>query len=94
MTGMIDPFAAPNFKGNYPLAGELIGPAWRDAWRTMADGQWHAAPEIIDAMCYRQRIVKITAVNLLRSARRAGVLEVRRPVNSNGGNAPAQYRIK
>jgi hypothetical protein len=90
---MIDGWNPPNIRGNYPLGGELIGPAWSSAWMLLADGEWHVGKKISEVMCHRGRIVERTAFNLLRAARRAGILEVRRPTHRHGGNAPAEYRI-
>lgn len=85
----------PNFAGNYPLAGERIGPAWRAAWDVLSDGSWRSKLQIVPVMCKAGPVVPITALNLLRAARRAGVLEVRRTVRADdGGEGAADYRIK
>ena len=85
---------APNFAGRYPLDGLQVGPAWRAAWKLLSDGKWHSKLEIEPVMCAAGPIVKITAANLLRSARRCGVLETRRTTRGDGGCGPSDYRIK
>jgi hypothetical protein len=85
---------APNFRGNFPLDGAQIGPAWRAAWALLSDGQWHSKLEIEPVMCEAGPIVPITALNLLRLARKAGVLETRRTVRPDRGCGPSDYRIK
>jgi hypothetical protein len=85
---------APNFSGSYPLDGAQLGPAWRAAWALLSDGQWHSKIEIEPVMCEAGPIVPITALNLLRQARRAGVLETRRTVRPDRGCGPSDYRIK
>lgn len=84
----------PNFEREYPLAGARIGPAWRAAWELLQDGEWHGKIEIESAMCEAGPVASITAMNLLRQARRAGLLETRRTTRPDGGCGPSDYRIK
>lgn len=86
---------APNFSrnGRYPGEGSRIGPAWREAWALLADGEWHSKVEIVSRLVERCEVAVVTASNLLLEARRAGVLESRRRFLANGGNAPSDYRI-
>ena len=79
---------APNFSGEYPSAGELIGPAWRAAWNALRHGYWLLSTDLVQIMCDASPIVGKTALNLLSAARRAGVLEVRHA----GHGRPAHYR--
>lgn len=78
----LDPHAPPNFNGNYPLAGGQIGPAWRAAWRPLAEaaartgGEWLPATHLVPAMCAAGGVAPKTATNLLAAARRAGLLDV------------------
>lgn len=84
----------PNFEREYPLAGAQIGPAWRAAWALLSDGEWHSKIEIEPVMCEAGPVVPVTALNLLRQARRAGLLEVRRTTRPDRGCGPSDYRIK
>jgi hypothetical protein len=94
MAGMLIDKDAPDFgRGKYPSGGELIGPAWVRGWSLLCDGEWHQSGELAGAMCWKGRIANVTAMNLIRAARRAGVLDVRRPKAKHGGNAQAEYRI-
>lgn len=86
---------APNFgNSDYPAKGARIGPAWEAAWRVLQDGQWHRSDELAEIMMPAGGVVKITCVGLLRQARKFKILEVRHPKRSDGGAAPAEYRIK
>lgn len=86
---------APNFgESEYPAKGVKIGPAWLAAWSALQDGRWRDSNALADVMMPAGGIVKITCIGLLRSARRAGLLEVRHRRRGDGGAAPAEYRIK
>lgn len=91
---------APNFgKTEYPGNGERIGPAWRAAWATLSDGAWHGRDELIEVMQRMAHfhsgagIVEITALNILRRARRNGILKTRSNYRPDGGRAASDYRI-
>lgn len=64
---------APSIRGNYPLAGERIGPAWRRTWSALADGEWHKGNDVARAV--REDLHPETIMTLLRQAVRAGLLE-------------------
>lgn len=83
----------PNFAGCYPLGGAQIGPAWRAAWALLLDGEWHSRTEIEPVMCAAGPVASVTALNLLRAARRRGLLETRRTVRPDRGCGPSDYRI-
>lgn len=66
---------APNFRGNYPNAGERIGPAWRAAWACLLRNEGQAFQEdLTDTMIEDGGIQEATATNLLRKAVKARVL--------------------
>jgi hypothetical protein len=83
-----------NIAGNYPLAGERIGPAWRAAWNilVMTHPRWMPKLDLIAVMA-RTGIAADTAESLLQKASRNRVLEVRYRKTDNQGQARAQYRI-
>jgi SAM-dependent MidA family methyltransferase len=66
---------APNFMGDYPMAGELIGPAWQAMWDALGDGRELTTRQLCEIGC-GAGIVEGTAKHLLRAARRAGKLRV------------------
>lgn len=91
-----DPGNPPNFTATYPLGGEKIGPAWRAAWRALCDEprSWHPVGDLVTAMRDAAQIIDPTARNLLRSARKAGLLEVVYADPQPGSPHPrARYRI-
>lgn len=66
---------APNFRGNYPNAGERIGPAWQAAWACLLRNEGQAFQEdLTDTMIEDGGIQEATATNLLRKAVKARVL--------------------
>lgn len=66
---------APDFnESTYPNQGAQIGPAWRAAWRVLRDGREHTVTELAAEMCQAGGIQDRTARNLLRQARREGIL--------------------
>lgn len=66
---------APNFKGNYPLGGERIGPLWREMWEALADGAWRSGGTLAGTCAPRHGLDAKTARGILRQAAKAGVLE-------------------
>jgi hypothetical protein len=84
---------APNFNGEYPGAGAKIGPAWQAAWDRMEGGDWISSGDLADVMMTAVDIQFVTAKNLLSSARRAGVIQVKRGAGSRrNGHRQAAYR--
>lgn len=89
--GQIDPNNPPNFSRSYPLAGEMIGPAWRAAWRALcAEPGWLRMRFLVGQMCRASGVQDKTARNLLAGARKAGLLVVR----YDGPHGEARYKIK
>lgn len=68
---------APNFRGDYPGAGERIGPAWQAAWDELCSGREIRGDQLTAAMLDTVDIKSHTAESLLRQARQYGVLNVR-----------------
>jgi hypothetical protein len=69
---------APDFgDSGYPNLGQQIGPAWRAAWLVLSDGDEHTVTELTAAMMPAGGIMDRTARNLLRQARREGILTQR-----------------
>lgn len=68
---------APNFSGDYPMAGERIGPAWQRVWDRMADRKWLMTQVIARDPELRGDLQPKTMENLIRRAFRAGLLERR-----------------
>jgi hypothetical protein len=66
---------APDFTEGYPSKGKRIGPAWQHIWDMLGARPW-AGPGLVAATADRFGLERTTVANLLRSARRAGVLEV------------------
>lgn len=66
---------APNFDGEYPGAGEIIGPLWQRLWDHMEDGRWYNGPNISKELCGEAS--NHTARSVLSKAARHGVLQVR-----------------
>lgn len=85
---------APDFEGNgYPGTGEKIGPAWRAMWSAMADGEWRSSVSLASVACEAAPVVTGTALNLLHSAARCGVIEKRTgPHPTRKGARLASYR--
>jgi hypothetical protein len=84
----------PNFRSSYPLAGERIGPAWRIGWAQLlaAKQNWIKGSDLAHQMAEASNILPKSALNLLISARAAGILEVSyRKVH---GRKTSFYRIK
>lgn len=57
------------------IIGERIKPAWEAAERTLADGEWHPWPEVVDVMLASSDVIDKTCSNLIWGAARAGDLE-------------------
>lgn len=64
-----------NFSGAYPLAGERIGPAWREAWRMLSDKRWIEGKEIKEQVAARTDVIEGTVGVLLWKAEKVGILE-------------------
>jgi hypothetical protein len=80
-----------NFKNSYPLGGEKIGPAWRQAWRALDVKRWTPAGDV-EQMGPAAGVLPGTMRNLLRQAVKAGQLEVRY-VKAPSGQKRAEYRV-
>lgn len=83
---------APNFAGEYPGAGQMIGPAWRAAWKLLQNGAWLRKSVLVMVMMEASGCKRKTATNLLGAAVDAGVLE-RRAAN-RGGKKTYDYRTR
>ncbi len=62
---------------SWPSSAVRMGPAWQAAWDLLADGQWHARDETVDAMLQASDIVAKTARKILGAARRAKFIQSR-----------------
>lgn len=84
----------PNFHGNYPSAGELIGPAWRAGYLELLKSYPRWIPsESMTFVMTREGIVKITAEGLLRQARKRKIIEVRYRKRGQPLRQRAEYRV-
>ena len=69
---------APNFRGTYPLDGEIIGPAWKAAWEMLGTSErFIRGDELAAQMAACSGAAPKTAQNLLRKAAKAHRLEHR-----------------
>jgi len=66
---------APDIKGNYPSAGERVGPAWQIIWDALADGGEMTVTAMADLPGVE--VVRGTVSTLLYEARRAGLVRHR-----------------
>lgn len=83
---------APNFSRNYPLAGDRIGPAWRELWSRLSESRWDAGVDLAAGLSERYDVTRPTVLGLLSKARAAGILDVEyRPHRSR---VAAFYRVK
>lgn len=83
--------ATPQIRGNYPLAGDRIGPAWRRIWRELGDGQPRLAADFARDIAPVVGLAPNTVVNLLRQAAQEGLL-IKSTVKSERGRSLARYR--
>lgn len=84
---------APNFNGNYPLAGERIGPAWREMWKMLDQITWLNAGDIAAVVAPKHDIKPMTVKNILRQARESGVLDQSLRVPAGRRRESAHYRV-
>jgi len=78
----------PQIKGNYPLAGKRIGPAWRRIWRELGDGEVHAGRALAGWLAPLTDVAVVTIEEMLRQAASRGLIErvsVRAPQPSPAG---------
>jgi len=83
---------AKNFSGQYPLKGEKIGPAWRRLWLMLDPHRWEDGGDLCARVALAEGIDPKTAANLLRAARKVGVVEVRYRKKKPGNQMHAFYR--
>jgi GTP-sensing pleiotropic transcriptional regulator CodY len=86
---------APNFKGNYPLGGERIGPAWRVMWKMLNVRDWVSGVDLARTLADRVGLDSKTVANLLRRAADAGLLN-RKPIRMKrpgGMRRVVHYRV-
>ncbi len=84
---------ATNIKGNYPLGGDLIGPAWREIWKRLSVNRWICGTDLALELAPQFKIQPATVKTLLRTALHEGVLEVKREVPSGRTRAANYYRV-
>lgn len=88
---------APNFSktGRYPLAGERIGPAWREAWKVLASAYWTNGTELSNQIAMKSDVEAKTVKLLLWKAEKAGILDKRIKVvkGASGERGQAEYRV-
>lgn len=68
--------AAPDFTPGYPSGGTMIGPGWQAVWDGMTPGRWYHPDALAEIAGTAANLQPSTTLNLLQSARRAGILEV------------------
>ena len=89
---------APNFKGNYPLGGDRIGPAWLDLWEMLDTERYQCGWYLADQVADRNNILARTAHALLSSAASAEILDQVR-IDCTSGHfqhrrKPIGYRVR
>lgn len=82
---------APNFSGTYPLAGEKIGPAWRDCWAQLQADSWVDGLTLATEVAEAHGLDAKTTAGLLAAARRGRLLEVRYVLRRS--RKRAEYRV-
>lgn len=65
---------APNHQGSYPLAGERIGPAWRELWSRLEKGEYVCGGCLAAEVAPKFNIKPTTAFRLLWAAGEVGLL--------------------
>lgn len=74
--------AAPDFSSDgFPSSGEKIGPAWQAAWDLLDSERWTVEDDILKELL-KHPIAPGTAMNLLSSARKSGVVGVKKLGNT------------
>lgn len=81
---------APNFDGEFPGAGEKIGPVWQRLWDHMEDGRWYVGPQLTQV--FAQGVSASAVRHILLDAGFSGVLEVKKVKNPRARNAHNEYR--
>lgn len=81
-----------NFKGTYPLAGDRIGPAWRECWRLLNRVTFMDGVELAERVSAVTAVQGKTVAGLLWRAEKAGILE-KRLRRASGGRRRAFYRV-
>jgi hypothetical protein len=79
-----------NFSNSYPLAGEKIGPLWREIWRALSDQEFIPTSSLAD-LAERRGMARSTAAKLLIKARKCGQLEV--TYRTHQSRRMAHYRV-
>lgn len=64
---------APNYDGEWPRAGERIGPTWQAIWDDLENGKWKTGKQL--AHKHNVLVVPDTVFHILKKAYDAGVLE-------------------
>lgn len=87
--------ANPAMASLSPNRYQRIGPAWRDGIRVLADGQWHPAHEVIDAMRTREDpITEASAKSLIRRGIARGDLAAKRKTSSRRKSYATNLQLK
>lgn len=82
---------APNFRGNYPLGGERIGPGWRAMWLALPSDGWVECTPFSRLLAGRTGLSPKTIAGLLWKAEKAGILT--KSVVGEGNRRRAYYRV-
>ena len=96
MTWDMSTGAAPDYAPGWPSGAERLGPAWADVWACLqgAGPHWRTVAEVADrSNVARHGLALATVANMLRLARRAGLVEVKREVCGYPLVKRALYRI-
>ena len=80
---------APNYDGEYPGAGEKIGPLWQELWDAMRDGRWYRASTLAEV--YAKEVAPSTVRSVLQKAADKGAIE-RVAGKGRYKTAPKSYR--
>lgn len=80
---------APNFRGEFPEAGARIGPVWQEMWDHLESGEWMLGRDLIKA--HATIVVENTVSQLLHSAAKAGVIEMK-VISKHGKFKKCEYR--
>jgi hypothetical protein len=90
---------APDISKNYPSKGRKIGPAWADVWDALtgAGRDWTDGVVLAETVAAKHPVSPDTLRNILHSAKRAGLLEIRHvavtATAGRGSRLRTHYRI-
>jgi hypothetical protein len=83
---------APNIRGNFPLAGKKLAPAWRALWKALDENEWIEGARLATEVSAEYGVARSTVMHLLREARAAELLDVREAPRP-GRRPTGEYRV-